>query len=164
MPGRTKANCDAAANAEILSAREADAKRAFSRPSSCAVTRNLNALGARDVPIERRLSGVRLKVSVEKICGFVVAVCTGTHVLSPGGRRRIRMALPDKELGILSCQRVISISVSDDPVPRALRIIEAPGLDQELQPGFCCATILRKAKPQDIFDATDNSDVFAEDD
>ena len=74
------------------------------------------------------------------------------------------MALPDKELDILSCQRVICISVPDDPVPRALRITEAPGLDQELQPGFCCTAIFRKAKPQDIFGAIDNTYVLAEDD
>jgi hypothetical protein len=74
------------------------------------------------------------------------------------------MALPDKELDILSCQRAISISVSDDPVPRALRITEALGLDQELQPGLCRATTFRKAKAQDIFGAIDNTHVLAEDD
>jgi hypothetical protein len=54
--------------------------------------------------------------------------------------------------------------VSDDPVPRALRITEAPGLDQEFEPGFCRAATFRKAEPQDMFGAIGTTYVVAEDD
>ncbi len=119
-------------------------QRAFHRPGR-SVARDFNPGGGYDVPIKRRLGSIRFKVPVKKVGGFVVVV----RGAAQADADKSGWPLPEKEFDIFSCPRVISNPVSDDPVPRALRITEAPGLDQELQSGFCRAATLRWAKPPD---------------
>jgi hypothetical protein len=54
--------------------------------------------------------------------------------------------------------------MSSDPIPSALRIIQAPGLHQVLEPGLYRPPIFRKAVQQNIISVIYQARVLAEDD
>src|ERR1700683_5368878 len=72
------------------------------------------------------------------------------------------MALPDEESNIFPRQGVIRIFVFDEPVPRVLRIFEAPGSDQKSQVRFTRAITFRKAKLQGVLDAVIATNIVVE--